>query len=91
MLDPRKPKTLRPRTLSVLVVDTTNFSRGMIAEILRGHDVTNISSARGAADAQEFLSDNSIDLIFLSWEPGDAFEALAFCRALRRGPGVVLG
>jgi DNA-binding response OmpR family regulator len=85
MLDPRKPKTLRPRTLSVLVVDTANFSRGMIAEILRGHDVTNISSARGAADAQEFLSDNSIDLIFLSWEPGDAFEALAFCRALRRG------
>jgi DNA-binding response OmpR family regulator len=87
MLDPRKPKTLRPRTLSVLVVDAANFSRGMIAEILRGHDVANIFSARGAADAQDFLSDNTIDLIFLSWEPGDAFDALSFCRALRRAPG----
>ena len=84
MQDPRKPKTLRPRTLSVLVVDAVNFSRGMIAEILRGHDVTNVFSARGAADAHEFLTENAIDLIFLSWEPGDAFEALVFCRALRR-------
>lgn len=86
MQDPRKPKVLRPRTLSVLVVDAANFSRGMIAEILRGHDVTNIRSARGAADAQDFLTDNTIDLVFLSWEPGDVFDALGFCRAMRRAP-----
>jgi DNA-binding response OmpR family regulator len=86
MQDPRKPRTLRPRILSVLVVDTANFSRGMIAEILRGHEVANIFSARGAADAQDFLSENPIDLVFLSWEPGDAFDALSFCRAMRRAP-----
>lgn len=86
MHDPRQPRTLRARTLSVLVADAANFGRGMIADILRGLEATNLHLARDADDARALLANNAIDLIFLSWEPGDAFDALSFCRALRRMP-----
>ncbi|MBI1358927.1 MAG: response regulator [Alphaproteobacteria bacterium] len=84
MRDPREPKPLKARTLSVLVVDANNFSRGLVAEILRGLDITNISAARNEEDACACLAEQPIDLILMSWEPGDQFDALGFCRALRR-------
>ena len=45
MHDPRKPKPLKPRTLSVLVADANNFSRGLIGEILRSLNVSNIDAS----------------------------------------------
>lgn len=84
MHDPRKPRPLKPRTLSVLIADSNNFSRGLIGEILRSLNVTNISSARSEEMACTFLIDRPIDLVLVSWEEGDALEGLNFVRALRQ-------
>ncbi len=84
MHDPRKPRPLKPRTLQVLVVDSNNFSRGLIGEILRSLNVTNISSARSEDMADAFLIDRPVDVILLSWEEGDSLNGLAFVRRLRR-------
>ena len=86
MHDPRKPRPLKPRTLSVLVADSNNFSRGLIAEILRSLSVTNISSARSEEMAASFLVERPIDVILVSWEEGDAFDGLTFVRKLRHLP-----
>jgi CheY-like chemotaxis protein len=84
MHDPRKPRLLKPRTLSVLIADANNFSRGLIGEILRSLNVTNISSARNAEMATGFLIDRPIDVILVSWEEGDALDGLDFVRQIRR-------
>ena len=84
MHDPRKPRPLKPRTLQVLVADSNNFSRGLIGEILRSLNVTNISSARSEDMADAFLRERPADVILLSWEEGDALDGLAFVRKLRR-------
>jgi len=84
MYDPRKPRPLKPRTLQVLVIDANNFSRGLISEILRSLNVTNITSARSEEMAGNFLLERPIDVILLSWEEGDAIDGLSFVRKLRR-------
>lgn len=84
MHDPRKPRPLKPRTLQVLVVDSNNFSRGLIGEILRSLNVTNISSARSEEMADAFLIDRPVDVILLSWEEGDSLNGLSFVRKLRK-------
>lgn len=84
MHDPRKPRPLKPRTLQVLVADANNFSRGLIGEILRSLNVTNISSARSEEMADAFLIDRPVDVILLSWEEGDSFNGLSFVRRLRK-------
>lgn len=84
MHDPRKPRPLKPRTLQVLVVDSNNFSRGLIGEILRSLNVTNISSARSEEMADAFLIDRPVDVVLVSWEEGDSFNGLSFVRKLRR-------
>ncbi len=84
MQDPRKPRPLKPRTLSVLVADANNFSRTLIGEILRSLNVSNISSARNEEMARTFLIDRPIDVILLSWEESDAFDGLKFVRDLRK-------
>ncbi len=84
MHDPRKPRPLKPRTLQVLVADSNNFSRGLIGEILRSLNVTNISSARSEEMADAFLIDRPVDVILLSWEEGDSLNGLSFVRKLRR-------
>lgn len=84
MHDPRKPRPLKPRTLSVLVADANNFSRGLISEILRTLSVASISAARTEEMALNFLIDRPIDVILLSWEEGDAFDGLSFARSLRQ-------
>jgi CheY-like chemotaxis protein len=84
MHDPRKPRPLKPRTLQVLVADSNNFSRGLIGEILRSLNITNISSARSEEMIDAFLIDRPVDLILLSWEEGDSLNALPFVRKLRR-------
>ncbi len=84
MHDPRKPRPLKPQSLSVMVADSNNFSRGLIGEILRSLDVTNISSARNEDMAISFLAERPIDLILMSWEEGDTFDGMAFVRNMRR-------
>lgn len=84
MHDPRKPRPLKPRTLSVLVADANNFSRGLIGEILRSLNVTDISNARNTEMANAFLVERPIDVILVSWEEADNFDGLGFVRALRR-------
>lgn len=84
MHDPRKPRLLKPRALNVLVVDTNSFSRGLIGEILRNLNVTNISSARDAEIAATYLLDRPIDVVLVSWEESDAFDGLGFIRSIRR-------
>jgi CheY-like chemotaxis protein len=69
--------------LSVLVADANNFSRGLIGEILRSLNVSNISSARNEEMAKNFLIDRPIDVILLSWEEGDSFDGLKFVREMR--------
>jgi CheY-like chemotaxis protein len=84
MHDPRKPRPLKPRTLQVLVADSNNFSRGLIGEILRSLNVTNISSARSEEMADAFLIDRPVDVILVSWEEGDSLNGLSYVRKLRR-------
>jgi CheY-like chemotaxis protein len=84
MHDPRKPRPLKPRTLQVLVADSNNFSRGLIGEILRSLNITNISRARSEEMIDAFLIDRPIDLILLSWEEGDSLNGLPFVRRLRK-------
>jgi CheY-like chemotaxis protein len=84
MHDPRKPRPLKPRTLSVLVIDANNFSRGLIGEILRSLNVTNISSARSEEMAAAFLIEREIDVILLSWEEGDSIDGLNLVRKIRK-------
>jgi CheY-like chemotaxis protein len=84
MHDPRKPRPLKPRTLSVLVADANNFSRGLIGEILRSLQVANISSARDADMAKTFLLERPIDVMLLSWEETDAMDGLKLVREMRR-------
>ncbi len=84
MHDPRKPRPLKPRTLQVLVADANNFSRGLIGEILRSLSVSNISSARSEEMANTFLIERPTDVILLSWEEGDSFDAFNFVRRLRK-------
>jgi CheY-like chemotaxis protein len=75
---------LKPRALSALIVDSNNFSRGLIGEILRSLNLTNISSARSEEMAANFLLDRPIDVLLVSWEDGDTLDGLAFVRSLRR-------
>lgn len=84
MHDPRKPRPLKPRTLQVLVIDANTFSRGLIGEILRSLNVTNISSARSEEMAANFLLERPTDVILLSWEEGDSLDGLNFVRRLRK-------
>jgi len=84
MHDPRKPRPLKPRTLQVLVVDANTFSRGLIADILRSLNVTNITSARNEDMANTFLIERPTDVIMLSWEEGDSIDGLSFVRQLRK-------
>src|SRR6185295_9837062 len=84
MHDPRKPRPLKPRTLSVLVADANNFSRGLIGEILRSLDVANIEPARDAETAKTLLTDRPIDVVLLSWEETDAMDGLKLVRDMRR-------
>lgn len=84
MHDPRKPRQLKPRTLQVLVIDANNFSRGLIGEILRSLNVTNITSARSEEMAASYLLERPTDVILLSWEEGDALDGLSFVRKLRK-------
>jgi len=67
----------------VLVADANNFSRGLIGEILRSLNVSNISSARNEEMAKNFLIDRPIDVILLSWEESDSFDGLKFVREMR--------
>jgi CheY-like chemotaxis protein len=75
---------LKPRTLQVLVADSNAFSRGLIGEILRSLNVTNISSARSEEMAANFLIERPTDMILVSWEEGDAFDGLGFVRKMRK-------
>ncbi len=84
MQDPRKPRPLKPRALSVLVLDANSFSRNLIAEILRNLNATDISIARNLETAEAALFEKTIDLILLSWEKGDSLDGLRFVRELRR-------
>lgn len=84
MSDPRKPRQLKPGALNVLVADANSFSRGLIGEILRNLDITHISNARSAETATEMLIERPVDVIILSRDDGDSFDALAFVRTLRQ-------
>src|SRR5262249_17411292 len=84
MHDPRKPRALKPRALSVLVVDANNFSRNLIGEILRSLNVINVFPARSEDVARTLLIEKPIDIVLVSWETGDAVDGLASIRSLRR-------
>lgn len=84
MHDPRRPRPLKPRLLTVLVLDANNFSRGLIAEILRSLNVTSIIAARSGEQALQILNDQPVDVILLSWEESDPVDGLGLVRELRR-------
>lgn len=84
MHDPRKPRPLNPRTLSVLVADAHLFSRELIVEILRHLNIANTPNVRSAEAAFDTLNEVPVDLILLSWDRNDPFDALAFARDVRR-------
>lgn len=75
---------MNPRTLSVLVADGHSVSRQLIVEILRHLTVANIPNVRSAEAAFSTLSEVPVDLILLSWDKNDPFDALAFARDLRK-------
>lgn len=66
MHDPEKTRPLKPRTLQVLVADLERLHRGLIGEILRSLNVTNISSARSEEMAANFLIERPTDMILVS-------------------------
>lgn len=82
--EPRKPRQLNPRTLNVLIADANTFGRSLICDILRNLGVLNLASARTVDMAMKALIERPVDVILLSWDNGDAFDALGFTRALRR-------
>ncbi len=84
MRDPRSRRPLRPRTLAVLVIDASNFNRGLIADILRNLEVTNITGARDETSAASALFEQAFDLVIVSCEENDGFDGLGFVRQLRR-------
>jgi CheY-like chemotaxis protein len=89
MQDARKPRPLKPKSLSVLVLDHNAFNRNLVSEILRNLNITNLSTARDYSVAQGHLMDRNFDVMLLSWEtqadlPGS--DALEFLRSLRRVP-----
>ncbi len=84
MHDPRQPRALRPRALSVLTLDENSFSRGLISEILRNLTITDITAARDTEMAEGFLLERKVDVMLVSWEKDDSLDALAFVRKLRR-------
>lgn len=84
MHDPRQPRTLRARTLSALVIDSSGFSRTLIGDILRSLDVGDVASARTEEEATTHLAGRPCDLVLISWEEGDALDGLGLSRRLRR-------
>lgn len=84
MHDPRKPRPLKPRALSVMVVDANNFSRNLISEILRNLGVMNVHAARSADVAEAYLLERQIDVVLVASEENDGLDALGFVRSLRR-------
>jgi CheY-like chemotaxis protein len=84
MQDPRQARVLRARTLSALVIDSNGFTRTLIGDILRSLDVGFVGSARTEDEANTYLLTQTVDLIVISWEEGDALDGLGFCRRLRR-------
>lgn len=84
MHDPRKARPLKPRTISVMVVDSNNFTRGLIGEILRSLNISNISFARNEDVARTNLIERTIDVVLVSWEEADTLDAQKFVRELRR-------
>jgi CheY-like chemotaxis protein len=75
---------MKPRTLSVMVVDANNFSRTLITEILRSLTVSHVHSARNVELANTYLFERPIDVILVSWEESDGLDGLGFVRQLRR-------
>lgn len=82
--EPRQPRKLNPRTLNVLVADAKTFGRSLVADILRNLGVVNLFNASTAEAGMTALIERSVDVILLSWDEDDAFDALGFTRALRR-------
>jgi CheY-like chemotaxis protein len=70
--------------LSVLVADAHSMGRELIVEILRHLTIANIPSVRNAEAAFSTLNEVPVDLILLSWDRNDPFDALAFARDLRK-------
>jgi DNA-binding response OmpR family regulator len=66
------------------VLDSSNFSRGLIADILRGLDVGQIAGARDALQANALLMSGAFDLVVVSREDADPLDGLGFVRAMRR-------
>ena len=60
------------------------MGRDLIVEILRHLTVANIPSVRSAEAAFSTLDEVPVDLILLSWDRNDPFDALAFSRELRK-------
>ncbi len=68
MHDPRKPRRLKPHALSLLVIDANAFTRGLITDILRNFDATDIHAAKDAASAEATVREKPIDVIIMSGE-----------------------
>jgi DNA-binding response OmpR family regulator len=84
MLDPRTPRPLKPRTLSVLVIDANKYTLQLLSDILRNLDVGQVVGARDLDVARKLLGEKLFDLVVLSWEPGDPLDGHGFIRQLRR-------
>lgn len=86
MHDPRKPRPLKPRSISLLVLDSNNFSRSLITDITINLGVDDVVNVNSAELAYEHLLHKPCDGILLSWDQGDALDGLHFVRELRRVP-----
>lgn len=66
----------------VLLVDDNDQMRLLVRCLLRAGGLTNISDARGAAQAFEIMRERSVDLVIVDWmmQPVDG---LAFTRMMR--------
>ncbi len=84
MHDPRKPRRLKPHALSLLVIDANAFTRGLITDILRNFDATDIHAAKDVASAETTVREKPIDVIIMSWEKEDGLDGMRFVRNLRR-------
>jgi DNA-binding response OmpR family regulator len=86
MLDMRKPRPLKQKPLSMLIIDFNAFNRNLVSEILHNLNFSNLSTARDYDIAQNHLLDRSFDVIFLAWEPRESDSPLDFLKSLRRAP-----
>lgn len=84
-MDPLKEKTVNLSEVSVLIVDTDEFSRNFMRQICRGIKFNDVFATGDIFEAHQILEDNKADLIICDWMLTNS-GAVEFIRHVRSSP-----